>query len=107
MRFSVAERRHYQRALEELVLGTRSNPIPTPTHTPTSTPTPSVPSMGFIPENALSIPTCHHMVKTPAIFDPDRSCHSSLFKYMPRVCQDLLTDPYSFPHFGKVPIKAS
>ena len=65
MRFSVAERRHYQRALEELVLGTRSNPIPTPTHTPTPTPTPSVPSMGFIPENALSIPTCHHMVKRP------------------------------------------
>src|SRR5205814_706321 len=58
-------------------------------------------------KNALTIPTCHHMEKTPAIFDPDRSCHSSLFKYMPRVCQDLLTDPYSFPHFGKVPIKAS
>ena len=39
------------------------------------------------------------------IFDPDRSCHRSPFKSMPRPCQDLLTDPYSIcprPGFWRV-----
>jgi hypothetical protein len=53
-------------------------------------------TFGFIAENALSsIPTRHHVVKRPAIFDPDRSCHRSLFKSMQQACQDLMTDPYS------------
>jgi hypothetical protein len=34
------------------------------------------------------------VVKGSAIFDPDRSRHRSLFKSMPRACQDLMTDPY-------------
>jgi hypothetical protein len=34
--------------------------------------------IGFIAENALPpIPPRHHVVKRPAILDPNRSCHSS------------------------------
>jgi hypothetical protein len=52
--------------------------------------------IGFIAENALSsIPPCHHVVKRPAILDPNRSCHRSLLKFVSGICHDLLTDPYS------------
>jgi hypothetical protein len=39
----------------------------------------------------------------PAIFDPDRSCQSSVFEAIPRACQDLLTDPYLLFVFLFVP----